>query len=62
LLFTAPQERHADVQRLIHQQGLEGACIGCVSEPVQGQGDCVRVLDAQSRVMDIKISGWDHFA
>ena len=60
LLFTAPREKHDQVQQLMQAQGLAGACIGRVTQV--HEGDSVRVLDAQSRLMDIKISGWDHFA
>lgn len=60
LLFTAPREQHERVQRLLATQGLAGGCIGRVLAP--RDGDAVRVLDAQSRVMDVHISGWDHFA
>lgn len=60
LLFTAPREKHDLVKRLLGEQGLAGACIGRVL--AAQQGDAVRVLDAQSRVMDVHISGWDHFA
>lgn len=60
LLFTAPREMHARVQQLLLASDLPGACIGRVRE--MHEADAVRVLDAQSRVMDIKTSGWDHFA
>lgn len=60
LLFTAPRGEHDQVQQLLLRQGLAGACIGRVL--AAREGDAVRVLDAQSRVMDVNISGWDHFA
>lgn len=60
LLFTVPRERHEIVKRLLATHGLAGACIGRVLAP--HEGDVVRVLDAQSRIMDVNISGWDHFA
>ena len=60
LLFTAPRNRHDHVLGLLSEHRLDGACIGRVLE--QRQGEPVRVLDAQLQKMDIKISGWDHFA
>lgn len=60
LLFTASPEKHDAISALLREQGLAGACIGRV--PARNHGDPVRVLDAQSRPMDIKISGWDHFS
>ncbi len=60
LLFTAPRAQHENVQRLLAAHGLAGACIGRAAAP--REGDAVRVLDAQSQVMAVNISGWDHFA
>jgi thiamine-monophosphate kinase len=60
LLFTAPRAQHELVTAILKREKLPGACIGrvCVADAVNP----VRVLDAQSRVMDIEIKGWDHFA
>lgn len=60
LLFTAPAEQHAAVAQLLRAQGLDGACIGRVT--AADPAAKVRVLDAQSRPMEIEIKGWDHFA
>jgi thiamine-monophosphate kinase len=60
LLFTAPPNRHDHVLGLLSEHSLDGACIGRVHEQIPGEP--VRVLDAQLQKMDIKISGWDHFA
>ena len=60
LLFTAPEAQHAAVSELLRAQGLDGACIGRVT--ASDSAAKVRVLDAQSRPMDIEIKGWDHFA
>ncbi len=60
LLFTAPVAQHAVVSKLLWAQGLDGACIGRVT--ASDSAAKVRVLDAQSRPMDIDIKGWDHFA
>ncbi len=60
LLFTAPRERHDEVAATLKRENLPGGCIGCVTTPDAAHP--VRVLDAQSRVMDIKVEGWDHFA
>ena len=60
LLFTAPLARHDAVQRLLLDEGLAGACIGRVLP--SREADSVRVLDAESRVMNVNSSGWDHFA
>ena len=60
LLFTAPMAQHAAVSKLLRAQGLDGACIGHVA--ALDTFAKVRVLDAQSRPMDIAIKGWDHFA
>ncbi len=60
LLFTAPVAQHAVVSRLLRAYGLDGACIGRVTD--SDSAARVRVLDAYSRPMDIEIKGWDHFA
>ena len=60
LLFTAAPAQHDEVQRLLHQLHLAGACIGRVSHA--GTTARVRVRDAQWREMDIAAKGWDHFA
>ena len=60
LLFTAPRDKHDAVAEILKLQGLPGACIGRVTPSNAAQP--VRVLDAQSRVMDIEVKGWDHFA
>ena len=60
LLFTAPVTQHAAVAELLRAQGLDGACIGRVT--ASDSAAKVRVLDAQSRPMNIEIKGWDHFA
>ena len=60
LLFTAPVTQHAAVAELLRAQGLAGACIGRVT--ASDSAAKVRVLDAQSRPMNIEIKGWDHFA
>ncbi len=62
LLFTASREKHDEVLRLVQAHGLAGACIGRVASTSAHAGGRVRVLDAQSRAMDVNISGWDHFA
>lgn len=60
LLFTAPKEQHDAVAAILRRENLPGACIGRVTAP--DAESLVRVLDAQSRVMDIEVKGWDHFA
>ena len=60
LLFTAPVVHHAVVADLLRSNGLSGACIGKVI--AQDATAKVRVLDAQSRPMNIEIKGWDHFS
>ena len=60
LLFTAPRDQHDEVAAILKRQSLAGACIGRVTPSNAAQP--VRVLDAQSRVMDIEVKGWDHFA
>ena len=60
LLFTAPVAQHAAVAELLRAQGLSGACIGHAT--ASDSAAKVRVLDAQSRSMDIEIKGWDHFS
>lgn len=60
LLFTAAPTRHDEVARLLAAHALPGACIGRVSRT--GGAPTVRVLDAQSRPMQIAIKGWDHFS
>ena len=60
LLFTAPREQHEVVAAILKRENLPGACIGRVV--TLDAANAVRVLDAQSRVMDIKVKGWDHFA
>ena len=60
LLFTAPRDQHDAVEAILKRQNLPGACIGRVTPSNAAQP--VRVLDAQSRVMDIEVKGWDHFA
>ena len=60
LLFTAPLAQHEVVAELLRAQALDGACIGRVI--ASDSAAKVRVLDAQSRPMDIEIKGWDHFA
>jgi len=64
LLFTAASAQHDDVAALLARLGLAGACIGRVTATASaGQHDSnVRVLDAQSRPMNVDIQGWDHFA
>ena len=59
LLFTAPPEQHDAVAAILKRENLPGACIGRVT--ALDATIPVRVLDAQSRVMDIDIKGWDHF-
>ncbi len=60
LLFTAPRDRHDAVADILKHEKLPGACIGRVT--TLDDANFVRVLDAQSRVMDIEVKGWDHFA
>ena len=60
LLFTAPASQHAAVAGLLRAEGLGGACIGHVA--AADSAARVRLLDAQSRPMDVEIKGWDHFA
>ncbi len=60
LLFTAPRQQHDTIAAILKRENLPGARIGRVTalDTVKP----VRVLDAQSRVMDIDVKGWDHFA
>ena len=60
LLFTAPRDLHGAVAAILKRENLCGACIGRVT--TIDATNPVRVLDAQSRVMDIEVKGWDHFA
>ena len=60
LLFTAPHDQHDAVAAILKRENLPGACIGRVT--ASDTTNPVRVLDAQSRVMDIEVKGWDHFA
>lgn len=60
LLCTAPLGAHDAVAALLKRENLPGACIGRVT--AMDTANAVRVLDAQSRVMDIEVKGWDHFA
>jgi thiamine-monophosphate kinase len=60
LLFTAPREQHDAIAAILKRENLPGARIGRVT--ALDAGNPVRVLDAQSRVMDIEVKGWDHFA
>ena len=60
LLFTAPRDQLGAVAAILKHENLPGACIGRVTAP--DAANPVRVLDAQSRVMDIEVKGWDHFA
>ena len=60
LLFTAPRDQHDAVAAILKRENLPGARIGRVT--ALDAANVVRVLDAQSRVMDIEVKGWDHFA
>lgn len=60
LLFTASRDQHDCVAAILRRENLAGACIGRVVE--HDVAHPVRVLDAASRAMDIKVKGWDHFA
>jgi thiamine-monophosphate kinase len=60
LLFTAPADQHETIAAILKRENLPGACIGRVT--IADAANPVRVLDAQSRVMDIEVKGWDHFA
>lgn len=60
LLFTAPREQHDAIAAILKRENLPGACIGRVT--ASDARNPVRVLDAQSRMMDIEVKGWDHFA
>ncbi len=60
LLFTAPRDQHHMIAAILQREKLPGACIGRVT--ALDAVNSVRVLDAQSRVMDIEVKGWDHFA
>ncbi len=60
LLFTAPRSLHDAIAAILKRENLLGACIGRVN--ASDATNPVRVLDAQSRVMDIEVKGWDHFA
>ena len=60
LLFTAPRDQHEAVAAVLKREKLPGACIGRVT--ALGAANAVRVLEAESRVMDIEFKGWDHFA
>ena len=59
LLFTVPAAQHDVVMSLMRAHGLDGGCIGRVT--ASDSAAKVRVLDAQSRPIDIEIKGWDHF-
>ena len=60
LLFTAPRGQHDAIAAILKRENLPGACIGRVT--ASDAAHPVRVLDAASRVMDIEVKGWDHFA
>ncbi len=60
LLFTAPRDQHDVIVAILKRENLPGACIGRVT--TADAANPVRVLDAQSCVMDIEVKGWDHFA
>ena len=60
LLFTAPRDQHDAIAAILKRENLPGACIGRVT--ALDATNPVRVHDAQSRVMDIEVKGWDHFA
>jgi thiamine-monophosphate kinase len=60
LLFSAPLDQHDAVAAILKRENLSGACIGRVS--AWNAAHPVRVRDAHSRVMDIEVKGWDHFA
>ena len=60
LLFTAPRSLHDAIAAILKRENLLGACIGRVN--ASDATNPVRVLDAQSRLMDIEVKGWDHFA
>ena len=59
LLFTAPRDQHDAVAAILKHEKLPGACIGRVT--ALDAANPVRVLDAQARLMDIEVKGWDHF-
>ena len=59
LLFTAPRDQHDMIAAILKREKLPGARIGHVA--ALDAVNSVRVLDAQSRVMDIDVKGWDHF-
>lgn len=60
LLFTAPRDQHDMITAILKREKLPGACIGRVT--ALDALNFVRVVDAQSRVIDIDVKGWDHFA
>jgi thiamine-monophosphate kinase len=63
LLFTAPVGAHEIVKSILHDERLEGACIGRVRAPDPASvRERVQVLDRTGRIIEIDNKGWDHFA
>ena len=75
LLFTAPVSQHNHIDALFKRLSLDGACIGRVAAAIPedrtnvtnvnhapNSKPTVRVLDAQSRIVNVATQGWDHFA
>ena len=57
LCFTAPADRHADISRLGQQIGLQLSHIGYITS-----GSSLLVRDREQHLIDIKETGFDHFA
>ena len=66
LLFTAPSSQHEHIGTVLKSLSLDGACIGRVTGTSAASDTHanakVRVLDAQSRIVNVATWGWDHFA
>ncbi len=66
LLFTASASQHSHIDTLFRRLSLDGARIGRVYAANGANGAnakaTVRVLDAQSRIVNVATQGWDHFA
>jgi len=57
LCFTAPADRHADISRVGQQIGLPLSHIGYITS-----GSSLLVRDRDQHLIDIKETGFDHFA
>jgi thiamine-monophosphate kinase len=59
LAFTAPAERHAEIEALSARLALPLACIGRIEAGTSGQ---LAVFDADGQSLDLHRQGYDHFA